>query len=251
MKGLIFNIQRFSLNDGTGIRTVIFFKGCFLSCPWCSNPESQNKDIEFTKNKTIGKWYTVEELIKEIKKDIIFYQSSGGGVTLSGGEVLMQGEFATLLLKRIKKLGINTAIETAGMGSPIIVEELSKFCDEVLFDLKIMDKNISKKLLKADIDLIKKNLDLFIKNSPKVIIRFPFIPTFTDSLENINSVLEYMKQINLNEIHILPFHQYGSHKYNSLERDYSLKNLSPPSEKEITNLKNLIEKKGFKVLVGG
>ena len=104
-KGLIFNIQRYSLNDGSGIRTIVFFKGCPLRCPWCSNPESQKMEIEEMKSnvnkdiKIVGKWYTVDEVIKEVLKDEIFFTTSSGGVTLSGGEILTQGEFITELLK--------------------------------------------------------------------------------------------------------------------------------------------------------
>lgn len=123
LKGLVFNIQRYSLNDGSGIRTIVFFKGCALKCPWCSNPESQSNKIEFMKNrqnplklKEVGKWYTVDELTKEVLKDEIFFETSGGGVTLSGGEVLMQGEFATKFLQNLKEHEINTAIETCGLS---------------------------------------------------------------------------------------------------------------------------------------
>lgn len=273
MKGLIFNIQRYSLNDGDGIRTIVFFKGCPLKCPWCSNPESQSNKVEMIKNtdkcrnchlcendeyecptgayKSIGKWYTIDEIMKEIKKDIIFYQASGGGVTLSGGEVLMQSSFAIELLKEIKRLGIHTAIETCGMGDTKALNEIVKYCDEILFDLKIMNPNLCKELINGDIILIKKNLKFFREKAKKVIVRYPLIPNYTDFEGNIEEILSFMKEIDLHEIHILPFHQYGSNKYKYLERDYKLLDVKSPSKKEVEDLQRKIENLGFKTLIGG
>ena len=151
-KGLIFNIQRYSLNDGSGIRTIVFFKGCPLRCPWCSNPESQKMEIEEMKSnvnkdiKIVGKWYTVDEVIKEVLKDEIFFNTSSGGVTLSGGEILTQGEFITELLKELKENMINTAIETCGYGSTEVFRKMLPYIDTVFFDLKIADNKKSKEI---------------------------------------------------------------------------------------------------------
>ena len=157
----IFNIQRYSLNDGAGIRTLVFFKGCPLHCPWCSNPESRSREAAFIRREAkcihcgtcaldvdecpsgayqqMGTDYTLDELMREVMKDEVFFRVSGGGVTLSGGEVLSQAAFATRFLKRLKALGIATAVETTGHGSRTALLEMAKHCDEVLYDFKIMD----------------------------------------------------------------------------------------------------------------
>jgi len=229
-KGLIFNIQRYSLNDGSGIRTIVFFKGCPLRCPWCSNPESQKMEIEEMKSnvnkdiKIVGKWYTVDEVIKEVLKDEIFFTTSSGGVTLSGGEILTQGEFITELLKELKENMINTAIETCGYGSTEVFRKMLPYIDTVFFDLKIADK---------------------------VIPRFPYIPEYTDDIENINEILKIIRNFNLKEIHILPYHNYGMSKYEQLNRKYDLEDIEIPKKEKIEEIKRYVEDKGFKVLIGG
>ncbi|MHC1684993.1 MAG: [formate-C-acetyltransferase]-activating enzyme [Clostridiaceae bacterium] len=273
MKGTIFNIQRYSLHDGTGIRTLIFFKGCPLHCPWCCNPESQSFEIEQGKLKskcinckvcsyftdecpsgaltTFGKQVTVEELLKEIEKDILFYNTSNGGVTLSGGEVLAQADFATALLKEVKLLGINTAIETSGNGNTEKLEKLSDYLDLILFDLKIMDETLAKEILGADLNLIKKNFQLLVQKGKEVIPRVPLIPGYTISDENIDKIIDFVKSLNLKEIHILPFHQYGSNKYEYINKTYELKELKPPTEEEVNSIKEKMERQGLEVIIGG
>lgn len=196
-KALIFNIQRYSLNDGSGIRTMVFFKGCRLRCPWCSNPESQSGKIEVMINKEkkkkyekyikdieedptgtyekIGEWYSLKKLMKEVLKDEIFFNTSNGGVTLSGGEILEQGEFAVEFLKELKEYGINTAIETCGYGSQEKFKEILRYTDTVLFDLKIMDNRRSKELIRGGSDIIIENFRTAAKTG-KVLVRFPYIP---------------------------------------------------------------------------
>ncbi|MFA9398576.1 MAG: [formate-C-acetyltransferase]-activating enzyme [Clostridiaceae bacterium] len=273
MKGLIFNIQRYSIHDGNGIRTLVFFKGCPLRCPWCSNPESQSFDIEKVKIKkkcihcdicsnneiecpsgaikNFGKWMTVDEVIAEVSKDFIFYNTSNGGVTLSGGEVLSQTPFALELLKRLKSLNVNTAIETCGMGSLENIKDLAEYTDLFLFDLKIMDKSKAKELLKANVDVINNNIKALVKMGKNVIPRIPLIPGYTMDSDNISSISNFVLSLGLKEIHILPFHQYGSNKYEFLNRDYKLKNISPPNSSDIDAIKNILENNSLKVSVGG
>ena len=273
LKGLIFNIQRYSLHDGGGIRTIVFFKGCPLHCPWCSNPESQRSKIEIMKHESQcihcktcplsaeecpsgalaqqGKWMTVDEVMKEVLKDEVFYNTSGGGVTLSGGEVLAQGEFAVELLKRLQELGIHTAIETTGMGRWEVLDKISDYTDLILFDQKIMDPDRSRKILGADMKLIQSNLERLIKKGCRVIPRIPLIPNFTMDDENINEISNFIKELDLREIHILPFHQFGSSKYESLGREYALKDLPVPTDQEVNEIKLKLERAGFQVLVGG
>src|SRR5471032_101682 len=165
----IFNIQRFSLNDGQGIRTLVFFKGCPHRCPWCANPESMSPRIHVIKRQAkclncrtclqdpdecpsgameyVGEDITLPELMKRLLKDEVFFRSSGGGVTLSGGEVLMQHAFASALLQELQALGIHTAIETAGDAPRDHLLALADRCDQVLFDFKIMDPSLARSIL--------------------------------------------------------------------------------------------------------
>ena len=273
MKGLIFNLQRYSLHDGDGIRTIVFLKGCPLYCPWCSNPESQSYEIEKAKISNLcikckickfdvdecpsgaivefGKYMTVEEVLTEVQKDMIFYNTSGGGVTLSGGEATAQPEFALELLKELKKLGINTAMETCGQIELSRLLILSEYLDLILFDLKIMDKNRSKELLGADIALIKDNLKALAEANKKVIARIPLIPGYTMDDENIEEIIKFVKQIGLKEIHILPFHQYGSKKYEYIGKEYELKGINPPTDQEVEGIKDKMKANGLKVSIGG
>lgn len=280
MKAMIFNIQRYSLHDGDGIRTVIFFKGCPLTCPWCSNPESQKLEKEIMRKQSlcircssincyecnkspedcptgalemIGKEMTLREVLDEVNKDAIFFDSTGGGVTLSGGEPLLQGEFIVELLEELKENGINTAIETTGIGRQDIIIEMAKYIDTVLWDFKIMDKKIAKEKVNQDIDIMKNNFELLIKNSNKVEIipRIPLIPHYTADIENIEKILDYISKFDLKLVHILPFHQYGSSKYKAIGKEYKLKDIKILEKEEIENIKEFIENKGFKVVAGG
>lgn len=273
MQGLIFNIQRYCLHDGEGIRTVVFFKGCPLHCPWCSNPESQSFRIEEAKIlsrcihcsvcandeeecpsgaiTSFGKFMTVNEVIKEILKDSVFYHTSGGGVTLSGGEVLTQAPFALELLKKLKKLGIHTAIETCGQGNTEMLKELAEYLDVILYDLKIMEKEKAKLLLGADMSLIKNNIKMLAPLNITVIPRIPLIPGYTMDSDNLNEIVMFVKDLGIKEIHLLPFHQYGGNKYTFLIKTYMLENLQPPSEETVLHLKNQMEQLGFNVLIGG
>ena len=273
MNALISNIQRYSLHDGDGIRTIVFFKGCPLKCPWCSNPESINLEPQTVKMESkcihckncsfdviecpsgaitqFGKYMTVEEVVLEVQKDIVFSRTSKGGVTLSGGEVLAQSSFAKELLKELKSLGINTAIETSGQANTQSLIELAPYVDLFLFDLKIMDEKKSKLLLGADINLIKKNIKTLIKMHKKVIPRVPLIPVYTLNDENIKEIIIFIKSLNLTEVHLLPFHQYGSNKYKLLNKEYKLKDVVVPSCEVIENVASKMRNNDLKVIVGG
>jgi len=273
MEGRVFNIQRYSLNDGTGIRTVVFFKGCPLTCPWCSNPESRSHEIEYVIRagkcihceiclktvedcpsgayEQIGKDMTVDEVVKELKKDSVFYFSSNGGVTLSGGEVLAQAPFAIELLTRLKSIGIRTAIETAGFGGRKPLLKLAALCNEVLYDFKIMDADKAKEVIGVDLKVVLDNFKALVDAGVKVIPRIPLIPGYTMSESNLDKILEFLKPFNLDELHLLPFHQFGAGKYENLKMDYKLKDVLPPEEHEIEEYKKRCELQGYKVIIGG
>jgi pyruvate formate lyase activating enzyme len=194
---------------------------------------------------------TVDEVVEKVEKDMIFYNTSGGGVTLSGGEVLGQSEFALELLKKLKELSINTAMETSGFGHSKSLLELSKYLDLILFDLKIMDEKISKDILGTDSSLIKNNLRMLVASNSKVIPRIPLIPGYTMDDKNIHDIIQVVKELGLKEVHILPFHQYGSKKYEYLNKQYALKDIDVLAETKVNNIKTKMEIEGLKVVIGG
>ncbi|WP_058913653.1 [formate-C-acetyltransferase]-activating enzyme [Entomohabitans teleogrylli] len=269
----IFNIQRYSLNDGQGIRTVVFFKGCPHRCPWCANPESISGAIETVRRKTkclhcapclknadecpsgamerIGRDITLEALEKEVLKDEVFFRSSGGGVTLSGGEVLMQAPFATRFLGRLKQWGIDTAIETAGDAPASRLLPLARQCDEVLFDLKIMDEQQARTVLNLNLPRVLANLRLLVDEGIRVIPRLPLIPGYTLSQENLRRALDVLAPLALKELHLLPFHQYGEPKYELLGCEWAMKGVSAPEEADISPLRLMAESAGYRVTIGG
>lgn len=269
----IFNIQRYSLNDGQGIRTVVFFKGCPHTCPWCANPESMSPKIETVRRESkclhcatclqdaeecpsgawehIGRDVTLESLEREVLKDDVFFRASGGGVTLSGGEVLMQAEFATRFLKRLKQWGIRTAIETAGDTSPRRLLPLAQACDEVLFDLKIMDCAQARQVLSMNQPRVLENFRLLVTEGIKVIPRLPLIPGYTLNPENVARILAFLAPLPIEEVHLLPFHQYGEPKYSLLDREWAMAGIKAPELEEIAPIQAMVEQAGYRVVMGG
>lgn len=269
MNGLIFDIHSFFMHNDGGIRTVVFFKGCPLHCPWCSNPEGQSFEFEWARVDSrcihcskccynaeecpsgaiadVGRYVTLEYIIKEIQKDTVFHNASGGGVTLTGGEVLSQWNFASKLLEKLKALGINTSIETSGQGEKNHLLALTKYSDLTIYDLKIMDKKKAVDILWADADVIRDNLRELVKCGRRVIPRISLVQGYTMDEENISSIVSLIKDLNLNEVYLLPFRHYGSNKYDYMGRVYALKNTKSPSDDDIYKIKNYIEKNGIKV----
>lgn len=269
----IFNIQRYSLNDGAGIRTVVFFKGCPHRCPWCANPESISPKIETVRRESkclhcapclrdadecpsgaferIGRDVTLDELEREVMKDEVFFRSSGGGVTLSGGEVLMQAPFATQLLKRLRRYGIHTAIETAGDAPLSRLLPLARQCDEVLFDLKIMDPEQARSVTAVNLPRVLENLTQLVAEGINVIPRVPLIPGYTLTDANMASVLAFLLPSGIRQLHLLPFHSYGEPKYRLLGQQWSMREVSPPTADEVAAMRRMAEDKGFHVTIGG
>lgn len=246
-QGLIFNIQRYSVHDGGGIRTLIFLKGCPLRCPWCSNPESRKKvePTTWIKNgriEKIGDWRSVDEILDEVLKDEIFYRTSGGGVTLSGGEVLLQSEFARECLKELKKLGIHTAIETTGCFPVERLKEITPYIDQVLFDLKIMEQSEAQRIIGIDPERVRENFDYLLKQKQlQVIPRIPLIPGYTTSEANIQRMIGFLTVRQIKEVHLLPFHQYGSSKYDYLGWEYTMRDVKTLSQNEISEIQEKFE----------
>jgi pyruvate formate lyase activating enzyme len=294
VKGIIFNIQRYSVDDGPGIRSTVFIKGCPLRCLWCSNPESQKpwsevahsdsvcnkcgrcKEVCDTKAisvdddgvhinrkrctncgkcvevcvpgalKVFGNEISVEETFKEIQKDIQYYQTSGGGVTASGGEPLYQADFVAALFKRCQNEGIHTCLDTCGYATTAAVEKVLLYTSLVLFDLKCMDPITHRKLTGCSNKLINRNFELIVASGKPLIIRVPIIPGFNDSDEEITAIARTLVDINcLNQVNLLPYHKFGTGKYKMLDRRYKLGELVPPTDAKLRRAKEIFKSAGI------
>jgi pyruvate formate lyase activating enzyme len=289
-KGIIFNIQRFSVNDGPGIRTTIFLKGCPLKCLWCFNPEGIktqpeiiwynekcgrcfrcievcpnhaiiHKKISIITNmkkcntcgkceevcfyearKIIGKYMNVKEVLNEILKDKLFYENSGGGITLSGGEVTLQPEFALSILKESKRKDINTAIETCGYAKWSIFKTLIPYIDLILYDLKQIDEAKHRIYTGVSLDLIIDNLSRIDQIGIPLWIRIPFIPGYTDQEENIFKVANFLSRLqSIQRIDLLLYRTLGIPKYKSLGIKYPLEKIKPPGKEKMKKFEEIIK----------
>lgn len=294
MKGIVFSIQRFSVNDGPGIRTTIFMKGCKLRCLWCANPESQNPEPElmdyssgknsFLKSfgnclpiiqklekgnylspdeeekecvkeyyagnlELVGKEYSIEELIKEVKKDEIFYRNSGGGITVSGGEPLFQAEFVTAFLEECKKEGFHTAIDTSGYGDWKSIEKMLPFIDLVLYDLKHLDSEKHKEYTEVSNELILENLKKLSETDVEIMITIPVIPGYNDEEENIRRTGEFIIGLERKvKVRLLPYHHYSKSKYKALGRIYKMRNIKENEiKKSVIKVRRLLNELGIKI----
>lgn len=255
--GRIFNIQRFSIHDGPGIRTIVFFKGCVMRCAWCCNPESQEYEIqtmtEGGRDKIVGRDVTVEDIMPEILADIPYYRRSGGGVTLSGGEVLCQSDFAAELLRECKSAGLHTAIESAASLPYEKIERLLPYLDLYLMDIKHMDSDKHKEYTGIPNGLILENARRVADSGAcEVIIRTPVIPTFNDTDADIRDIARFAYSLKgVREHHLLPYHRLGADKYGGLSRKYSLMNIEPPSDEKMRHLMEVSQSVGIKAQIGG
>jgi len=272
--GVIFNIKRFSVHDGPGIRTSIFLKGCPLNCIWCHNPEGINPDIDIWYNHNIciacgqcakicpngaltlkpagdkyveinrnlcsmtgncvricptgalefnGKVVTVNEIMVEIKKDMVFFRTSGGGVTVTGGEPVYQPEFCIGILQACKSEKINTAIETSLFFDRNILENLSEVIDLFIVDLKIFDPAIHDQYTGQPNHIIKENLGYLAETGKNIAVRVPLIKGITDSVSNIDEIEKFVGGLKLaGPIEYLGFNQLSRGKYKRLSIPYLL-----------------------------
>lgn len=246
-KGRIFDIQRYSIHDGPGIRTIVFLKGCVLRCKWCCNPESQEYKIQTMmvqgKPKTIGRDVTVREMLEEIEKDRSYYMRSGGGLTLSGGESLCQPSFARDLLRAAKENGINTAMESMGCANFSVIEEILPYLDTYLMDIKHMDGEKHKAFTGRSNELMLENAKkIAVTGKTNLVIRVPVIPTFNCSVKEIQDIAVFADQLpGVKKIHLLPYHRLGQDKYEGLGRTYELDNLTPPTNEMMLELKQAVQ----------
>jgi pyruvate formate lyase activating enzyme len=313
LTGKVYDIQGFSIQDGPGIRTTVFLKGCPLRCPWCHSPESQSfqsqlswismrcigvekcgncnracpqqglspgeikkhavteENIQqilierglcgscgscaavcYPKALTIcGTNYTGDDLTERVSKDIPFYENSGGGVTVSGGEPLCQPEFTLQFLIRLKERGIHTALDTTGYVSYDIFERVLPYTDLFLYDLKHMNGDIHKTVIGVDNGLILENARRLARDGGKIQIRIPVIPRFNDSLEVIEETGAFCKSLKdaVTVIQLLPYHNLGVMKYQRISGAEKVLEAAPPSDEKIALLKRILEDKGLPVTV--
>ena len=246
-KGRIFDIQRYSIHDGTGIRTIVFLKGCVLRCKWCCNPESQEYAIQEMvvagKKKTIGRDVTVAEVMETVVKDRSYYVKSGGGLTLSGGESLCQPEFARDLLRAAKASGINTAMESMACAKWEVIESILPYLDHYLMDIKHINGEKHKQFTGKSNELMLENArKIAASGQTKLSIRVPVIPTFNDTPEEIKAIATFADKLpGVNEIYLLPYHRLGQDKYDGLGRTYELPDILPPEPQHMEMLKKVVE----------
>ena len=275
-KAIFFDIQRNSFVDGPGIRTTVFFKGCNLRCAWCHNPESQSAkpQMMFYKDKctgcgkcksvcpyhleqcelcgkctlycpvdarkVCGKEHTVDEVLKEVLKDQAFYETSGGGVTFSGGECMLQIDFLAEILKKCKENGIHTAVDTAGHIPFESFEKILPYTDLFLYDIKIFDSQKHKQYVGVSNELILENLKKLFERKAKLWIRIPIIPDVNDSIEEIRKIKDFLKTIGTAEkIELLPYHTMGENKYRAIGKEPQI--FKTPDAENMKRLKEILD----------
>ena len=299
----ITNIQKFSIHDGDGIRTTVFFKGCPLKCEWCHNPETQKfeKEMQVDREKctgcgacaavcpngaihmeegrpvldaeacvfcgkctrfcptgareVIGQEYTVKELVKELMKDQMFYEESGGGVTLSGGEVMsMDMDYLLAVAKELKRQDVTLTIDTCGFVPYEKFQELLPYVNTFLYDVKVMDPELHKKYMGTDNALILENLVRLAKDGARIYIRIPTVKEVNGNEENMKETIAFLQEHDIHpaQINLLPYHDTGSGKYRKLDMEYKGTDLHAPDKEEMEALAALFINAGYKnTKIGG
>ena len=292
----ITNIQKFSIHDGDGIRTSVFFKGCPLKCEWCHNPETQRyeREIQYDPDKctgcgscvrvcpshavvledgkpvtdrkactlcgrcenfcpagireVVGKEYTVKELVRELMKDQIFYEDSGGGVTFSGGEVMtMDMDYILAVARELHRQDITLTIDTCGYVPYEKLESLLPYVDTFLYDVKVMDPEIHRKYIGTDNKLILENLVRLAKDGARIYIRIPVIREVNGNEKNMKETIAFLKEHDIHppQINLLPYHDTGSGKYPKLDMEYKGTDLHAPEREEMEGFVRLFVDAGF------
>lgn len=254
----IFNIQKFSTHDGPGIRTTIFFKGCPLHCDWCHNPESQRFEPEKMLDKDqheqiMGRQYSIDELVRIMQADQIFYDQSGGGVTFSGGEVLAQNRaYVSELARRLQEIGISVAIDTCGAVPWSQFEAVLPYSDIFLYDLKFIDSQLHERYTGAPNTLVLENLKRLSATGAAIYLRLILLEGLNTTDEMLQRLQDWLQQegIQLQEIDLLPYHDFGRDKYAQLGR-VCTQHFKRPSDDQIATIQQRLTATHANVQVGG
>lgn len=258
VEGIIFDVKRFAIHDGPGIRTTIFFKGCPLTCWWCQNPESQSLSPELisnpqdSKEELVGRTVTVAELLAEVLTDHLFYQDTGGGVTFSGGEPLLQPNFLMNLARHCQEHDVHTVLDSTLYTKPKTFIKVMKHIDMVLADVKLLDGTLHLKYTGVGNKPILENLAYLDQGELDYQVRIPVIPTITDQLDNLHEIKKLLQGLeNYQKITLLPYNKLGVAKYHRLGKPYSLTHLTVPSDQHMNEIVEFFKPLGKPVQVGG
>lgn len=262
MNGIIYDIKRFAIHDGPGIRTTVFLKGCNCSCWWCHNPESISKEIvtvektiklddkTFKRSEKIGRCISDNELVEEILKDRVFFEESDGGVTFSGGEPMVQKDFLYAVLKQCKKHNIHTTVDTCALFSPKEIQRLTPLVDLFLIDFKLLNKEKHKKYIGTDNDIILSNIKTLLRSDKKVWIRIPVIPMV--NIDETDEMIDFLiKNGKPQQVNLLPYHKIGNHKYERFNMLNRMSGIEEPSDEQMNILLKKFRNNGFKTIIGG
>lgn len=261
----LFDIKRFAVHDGPGIRTTVFLKGCPMDCWWCHNPESRNRepeavsylrklgDKEIESKKIYGKVVQIHEIMDEILKDKIFFEESGGGVTFSGGEPLSQADGLLALLKGCKTHGLHTAIDTCGYAQWQSFEKILPFTDLFLYDLKLIDEQKHQHFTGVKNELIINNLKNLILNKANVEIRIPVIPGVNNSQEEIEAFLDFLQRLSEKtpKVHLLLYHDIADNKYIKLKVKNRMIGMEKTNGIDVEDIRDQFIEAGFEIGIGG
>lgn len=263
--GAVFSIKKYSLHDGPGIRSTVFLKGCPLSCWWCHNPESQRPDPEPVACQEdrpfsafagtdghVGRIMSVRDVIDEVKKDELFYDESGGGVTFSGGEPLMQPDFLVSLLQAAKRYDFHTAVDTSGFASAEVLQCVMPLTDLFLYDLKLMEDAAHRQYVGTPVAPVLENLDSLSQSGARVKVRVPIVPGITDTPENLEAIAGFLvARPALRDMAILALNHLGDQKYKRLNMENRIAGLAAPTGERMSALQAFFMDKGLNCSIGG
>ena len=247
----ISNIQHFSVGDGPGIRTTVFFKGCNLRCPWCHNPENLTVEpttLTYTgKTETLGKTVTPAQILPELLEDWDFYLQSGGGVTFSGGEVMLQAASAAELAGCLKEYGVPVLIDTAGCVAYRQFSCLNPVVAGYLFDFKTADSE-KYNAIGGDLALVTENIRKLLEEPVELHIRIPLIPGFNTDAASVSAIGQHLKKLGIRSVELLPFHRLGSGKYEAMELPYAYAKTPPLTSQQVAEIQSLFQQEGLETI---
>ena len=252
--GIIFDIQRFCLNDGPGIRTTIFLKGCPLTCIWCHNPEAMQLAPQMTvgdKPRLLGKKMTVPAVVDVAARDSAYYTNSGGGITISGGEPMMQLNFTVALLQAAKQRGWHTCLDTSGFATHKAYQHVLRYVDVFLFDIKAHEPLLHKQLTGQENGRLLANLDYLYHQNAAITLRCPLISGINDSDTHLEFIAELSRQYpKLSGIELMPYHNMASKKWADIGLPFALADKPSANENDKQQWLQFFQEKGVPVVIG-